>query len=406
MVQVVNKLDGDKHKVAIHNECARFERHTKSLSDKANDIISTLKNTLATTQDKGFIEDNSEELTGISKEKDFISQTVSLLKDDVFQIQEWGRKSKVLENQINDIIHQLMDEYNSIDPRIKKMSSPFLLCDDLLHDIEQSKLVGRPLLLEGEDGIGKTSLIYAFGIEYTHNVIRISLQEKHNVDNLFFEMDLNNEHIIFGPLGHAVVELGKWKSKQDKIHDLEGTDFNEDEIYDDAIPIILIEGIENVNQETAKKILIELEKDHISFNPVDFSHDFSSKVKPFVVLTLDTNLNTIPIPIYNLCYPVEVTFPDYNKLVSIVQLHFPTLSKQLVMSAVNKFQEMRNHAEINQKPSLRELMDWIDLLSQEGVTDISVLLNHHLDVLLKNKDDHVHFESQDEDNETHYSINR
>jgi len=403
---VLNKQNDSKQEVSVKKEYQRFENHTKQLSEKANLMVKAFKDTLHTTNEEGLTPDTSNDLSGVQVEKSYISNTIDLLKKDLFKSEEFVRQHEKFKKQINDIIHQLSEEENYIDDTIKKMQSPYVVLSDVLQDIERAKLVSKPILIEGEEGIGKKALVYAFGVEYNHNVIRLSLRNNTNIDNLFFEKSLDKEHIIYGPLGNVIIELAKWKSKEDKINDQKKGKIVNGPLEDDPTPIVLIDGIERIDEETEKFLLNELEKDHMSFNNGNFQEDFHSNIKPFVVITNNNDKYTIPLRVYNSCYPIEISLPEYDKLLEIIRLHFSDISHKLLNSCIFKFNEIREHSDIQNKPSMRELIEWVDKLIDEDHEEVQGILEHHMDILLKTKDDHKHFHIEDPENETHYSIIR
>jgi MoxR-like ATPase len=403
---ILNKQKDQKQTTSVKKEYQRFESHTKSLSDKANLMVGAFKDTLHTTNEDGLLSDTSNDLSGIQTEKTYINDAISLLKKDISKSEEFVRQHERFKKQINDIIYQLSQEETCIDDTVKKMQSPHIISTEILKDIDQAKLVSKPILIQGEEGIGKTALIHAFGVEYNHNIIRLPLRKNINVENLFFEKSLDKEHTIYGPLGNVIIELTKWKSKEDKIKEQEKGRIVNGPLEDDPTPVVLIEGIDRIDEDTAKLLLNELEKDHMSFNNGNFQEDFHSKIKPFVVIVNNSDQYDIPLRIYNSCYPIDISFPEYEKLLELIQLHFPEISHKLLNSSIFKFNEIRAHANIQDKPSLRELIEWIDKLLDEEHEEVQGILEHHMDILLKSKDDHEHFHIEDPENEVHYSIVR
>jgi MoxR-like ATPase len=361
---------------------------------------------LLTTNEKGLEADLSKDLSSINVEKKFITKTIELLKEDIYNSEELVNNHIRFKKQISDIIYQLSEEENFIDDTIKKMQSPYVTTPEILQEMIQAQLVSKPILIEGEEGIGKKSLVHAFGLEKNHPVLRLPLRQGINLDNIFFDKSFDNEHIVFGPLGNIIIELSKWKSKEDKLKDQEKGIIVEGPIEDDPVPIVLITNIISIDNDTARLLLTELEKDHSSFNIGTFQEDFRSNIKPIVVITNNNDAQEIPIQIYNSCYPIDLSFPNYENLLEIIQSHYPNISHKLLNSSIFKFNEIREHSNIKDKPSLRELIHWIGELINEDHDEVQGILEHHMDILLKSKEDHEHFHIEDPENEVHYSIVR
>jgi MoxR-like ATPase len=84
---------------------------------------------------------------------------------------------------------------------------------------------------------------------------------------------------------------------------------------------------------------------------------------------------------------------------AIVNVHFPTLKKDLLAAALKTFYDVRNLPGLKKKPSTSELLDWLKLLVAEDISaevlqtkDEKVAIPPLVGALLKNEQDVTLFE--------------
>ena len=94
-----------------------------------------------------------------------------------------------------------------------------------------------------------------------------------------------------------------------------------------------------------------------------------------------------------------IKFPDAETMNAIVDVHFPTLKKDLLTCALKTFYDIRNLPGIKKKPSTSELIDWLKLLVAEDIplealqsADDKISLPPLVGALLKNEQDVTLFE--------------
>ncbi|NDB13263.1 MAG: ATP-binding protein, partial [Betaproteobacteria bacterium] len=62
-----------------------------------------------------------------------------------------------------------------------------------------------------------------------------------------------------------------------------------------------------------------------------------------------------------------IRFPDATTMKQIVDVHFPSIKKELVQLAMTSFFQLREAPGLKKKPSTSELLDWLKLLMAEDI---------------------------------------
>ena len=79
----------------------------------------------------------------------------------------------------------------------------------------------------------------------------------------------------------------------------------------------------------------------------------------------------------------------------IVEVHHPDLNQSLSDQAIQTFYELRDMKRLRKRPTTSELIDWISVLKQSGITDVTLDKNlPFLGTLLKKEQDLVSFADQ------------
>lgn len=273
--------------------------------------------------------------------------------------------------------------------------------------------LGRPLIVEGEAGCGKTRLADAIAAELgLASPIVIPVRSSSRVNDLFYRFDAlrrlqdsgipaNQEqaqyafnYISLEPLGKAIaegqervvlideVDKGDVDFQNDMLFALERFQFPIDEIPESEAELAAAKGLAPVMEWPGGR-------DSTAARPIILFS--SNREKP------------LPKPFLRRCLYVELTFPDsVEDLTEIVQVNLRdryragqsrvdslrALSDRTVRAAVEAFLRMRDHAEKNnavKKPATAELVDWVHVLHLEKVDpeDLALDLPPYWDILFK-----------------------
>ncbi|MEL7072189.1 MAG: MoxR family ATPase [Cyanobacteria bacterium J06581_3] len=266
---------------------------------------------------------------------------------------------------------------------------PYLPNRDLVEAVNLTLQLGRPLLLKGEPGCGKTRLAYAvayeLGLPFETWYIKSTSRAR---DGLY-------TYDTIGRLRDA--QLAASPLMKDKAESIPGP---ADYVSWGAIgrafrnpqpTVLLIDEIDKADIDFPNDLLLEL--DESRFLVEETNETVTAKSKPIVLITSNDE-KALPNAFLRRCSFHYVEFPSNERLVSIIQQFFPTTTSALVEKAVERFTQLRaemNKDKASKRVSTSELVDWFNILSRHPEEEALKKLEGKLPypgLLLKSWDDH------------------
>jgi MoxR-like ATPase len=271
-----------------------------------------------------------------------------------------------------------------------KGSQNYVATQDLMLAVNAAITLKRPLLVKGEPGTGKTMLAEEVATALNLPLLQWHIKSTTKAQQGLYEYDAVSRLRDSQLLG---VEGG---DKVKDIHNyiLKGVlwqAFTADE------PVaLLIDEIDKADIEFPNDLLREL--DRMEFYCYETRELVRAKHRPLVFIT-SNNEKELPDAFLRRCFFHYIKFPDATTMQQIVDVHFPTLKKELLTAAMKTFYEVRNLPGLKKKPSTSELLDWLKLLVAEDIPlevlqskDDKIALPPLLGALLKNEQDVTLFE--------------
>jgi len=257
----------------------------------------------------------------------------------------------------------------------------YVVTDDLKMAVNAALTLGRPLLIKGEPGTGKTQLAEEVAAALAAPLFTWHIKSTTRAHQGLYEYD-------------AVSRLRDSQLGEERVHDianyiLKGKLWQAFE--DDQRAVLLIDEIDKADIEFPNDLLQEL--DRMEFDVYETRQRISARHRPLVIIT-SNNEKELPDAFLRRCFFHYIQFPDRDTMQSIVDVHYPGLRKDLLGAALEVFFDLREVPGLKKKPSTSELLDWLKLLLAEdipaealGAKDPRTILPKLHGALLKNEQD-------------------
>jgi len=235
----------------------------------------------------------------------------------------------------------------------------YITSPELRHAVNVSAALGRPLLVKGEPGTGKTLLAYAVAEDLGQELITWNVKSTSKAadglyvydtvqrlqDSRFGDKDVSDirQYIKMGPLGNALT-------------------------CDEQV-VLLIDEIDKADLEFPNDLLHEL--DMMEFVVAETGDRYTAKYRPIVMVTSNSE-KELPDAFLRRCVFHFIQFPDQKLMTDIVKVHHPDIGRKLLDQCLQKFYWIRSLEGIRKRPSTSELIDWIGALMQAGISPSEV----------------------------------
>ncbi len=230
----------------------------------------------------------------------------------------------------------------------------YIATDDLMMAVNAAVTLGRPLLIKGEPGTGKTQLAQEIALHFRRPLFEWHIKSTSKAQQGLYEYD-------------AVSRLRDSQLGEARVHDianyiLKGSLWEAFE--SDIQPVLLIDEIDKADIEFPNDLLREL--DRMEFYVYETRQLVKARYRPIIVIT-SNNEKELPDAFLRRCFFHFIRFPDEATMQRIVEVHFPGLKKELLAEALASFFKLRETPGLKKKPSTSELLDWIKLLVAEEI---------------------------------------
>lgn len=254
-------------------------------------------------------------------------------------------------------------------------TSTYVVDDELQASVDAARALGRPLLVKGEPGTGKTMLAHAVAEALGLPIIAWHVKSTTKAADGLYHYDvvqrLNDSrfgdgevadiqrYIRLGPLGRA---------------------------FASPEPVVmLIDEVDKADLEFPNDLLREL--DEMAFHIPETDETITAKHRPVTIITSNAE-KELPDAFLRRCVFHYIAFPDARQMEQIVRVHQPDLDGALLEAALAQFFALRKVRGLRKPPSTSELLDWLAVLVHGGVRPEQIEAAHpFLGVLLKQERD-------------------
>ena len=260
----------------------------------------------------------------------------------------------------------------------------YIASEELAMSIHIAINLERPLLLEGEAGIGKTALALALSKLYKTSLIRLQCYEGLDASSTIYEWNYQKQ----------LLSIRLNENKNDNNVKIDDQIFSKEFLLERPLlkaltqkksPVLLIDEIDRADEEFEAYLLEILSEYQVSIPEYGTIKALS---KPIVIIT-SNNTRDLSDALRRRCIYNYVYYPKKELELEILQKKLPNIDLELSRQIVNFVQNLRVQ-DIEKKPGIAETLDWAAAISGLGLKDLSdnyKVLHSTLVCLLKTEAD-------------------
>jgi MoxR-like ATPase len=247
--------------------------------------------------------------------------------------------------------------------------------------------LGRPLLLEGEAGVGKTELAKVLASSLGARLIRLQCYEGLDVNTAVYEWNYPRQMLEIRLLeARGAVD-------QASAHDIFGPDFlirrpllQALESTDGVAPVLLIDEIDRADEEFEAYLLEILSDFQVTVPEIG---TVKAERPPRVILT-SNRTREVHDALKRRCLYHWIDYPTEAKEFEIVLARVPSAPETLARSVVQFVHRLRG-VDLTKVPGIAETLDWAAALLSLGAAELSPqVVDETLGVVLKYEEDIRH----------------
>jgi MoxR-like ATPase len=242
--------------------------------------------------------------------------------------------------------------------------------------------LGKPILVEGPAGVGKTELAKALAHYLDRTLVRLQCYEGLDEAKALYEWNYRKQLLRI----QAEAEGAGWQEVQDDIF---GAEFLLQRplmaaIAADEPVVLLIDEIDKTDQEFEAMLLELLSDFQLSIPELG---RYEAKTRPVVLLT-SNNSRELTEALKRRCLYLWLDYPTLEHELEIVKLHAPELADAVAHKLVEVVAMIRE-LDLKKPPSIAESIDWARALLLLGADDIdgqvfaetlSIIVKHRTDL--------------------------
>ncbi len=241
--------------------------------------------------------------------------------------------------------------------------------------------LGKPVLVEGPAGVGKTELAKAISRATGRELIRLQCYEGLDEAKALYEWNYRKQLLR---IQTEAADTG-WQEVKDDI-------FGEEfllarplltAISSEQPVVLLIDEIDKTDQEFEAMLLEVLSDFQISIPELGV---VEARTHPLVLLT-SNNSRELTEALKRRCLYLWLDYPDVERELEIVRLHAPELGEHVARKLVEVVHMVRA-LDLKKPPSIAESIDWARALLLLGADDIDrSVLEQTMSIIVKHRTD-------------------
>ena len=239
----------------------------------------------------------------------------------------------------------------------------YIADDDLVSALHLADALGKPLLIEGEAGVGKTEVAKCLAVVQNAELIRLQCYEGLDAQHALYDWDYQRQLLA--------IQMVAGNDAQTMKSTLYSDDFLIERpllraIASERPVVLLIDEIDRADEEFEALLLEVLSDFQISIPELG---TYTAKGRPQVILT-SNGVRELSDALRRRCLYHYLEYPDADRERAIVKARLPDIDNQLNQQLVNVVQKLRG-ASMRKAPGIAETLDWAASLMHLDVRDLS-----------------------------------
>ncbi|MCL6451687.1 MAG: MoxR family ATPase [Acetobacteraceae bacterium] len=265
----------------------------------------------------------------------------------------------------------------------RKFQEDGYICgEDVLVPVYLALKLGKPLLVEGEPGVGKTEIAKVLSRVFSTELIRLQCYEGLDENKALYEWNYQRQLLK--------IQL----SREQGPGAVEESDlFSEEYLLERPLlralraprrPVLLIDEVDKCDEEFEAFLFEVLSDFQVSVPELG---TIAARQVPVVVLT-SNRARELSDGLKRRCIFLYIDFPSLDKELKIIESRVPGISRELALEVARAMQHLRSRMDFRKKPSVAETLDWARALMALGSRRLTPsLVERTLSLVLKNKED-------------------
>ena len=266
--------------------------------------------------------------------------------------------------------------------RAKLDAEHYIYDDSLITTLLVALQLGRPLLIEGAAGVGKTEIAKVMAAALDRELVRLQCYEVLDEGKALYEWNYQKQLL-------AIQVSRDLKSPEALTASLFSDDYLLERpllrsIRSEEPVVLLIDEIDKADEEFEAFLLELLSEMQVTIPEVG---TIRAKTIPFVVLT-SNRTRPLSEALRRRCAYLYIQYPSLEKEVAIIRAKLPNVNERLALQVAQAIHDLRENQAILKKPSIAETLDWVAALEALGISDLTgEAMDQTKGFVLKNSED-------------------
>ncbi len=266
--------------------------------------------------------------------------------------------------------------------RQKLDESSYIYDENLLTTLYVALALGRPLLIEGAAGVGKTEVAKVMAQALGRDLVRLQCYEGLDESKALYEWNYQKQLLT--------IQMNQGTGDRQALKE---SIFSDEfllprpllqSIQSKEPVVLLIDEIDKADEEFEAFLLELLSEMQVTVPELG---TLRAKTTPFVILT-SNRARPLSEALRRRCAYLHIDYPDAEKELAILRKKLPHVDDRLAFQVALAVQKLRSAEAILKKPSIAETLDWAAALEALGIRELTPeAVTRTAGFVLKNNED-------------------